>query len=705
MFKIFFIKIFVFIFIFLFLLFKDLLLLNKGLIKRFKFFNINYLERNKINISNKISFISKSFIKYEKIYKNYNEKLFNNITYIDIDNQFQLYENNIDFSNYSTDIKTIAIYLPQFHFIKENDLWWGKNFTEWTTVNKAKPFFIGHHQPRKPGDEIDYLGYYYLINSEIIKKQVKLAKSHGIYGFGIYYYWFSGKRLLEKPLDIYLENKDINFPFLLIWANENWSRSWDGSNRMILIRQEYKKEDPENFIKDIKKYVLDKRYIKIKNRPIIIIYEPYKIPNLNETILIWRRKSKEIGIGEIYLIVRLIPNKELDIKYSNLFEAAYDFPPRNGISISFKKKKYNLYTSLIYKNIKFFNSTNEFPIFRGSMLEWDNTPRRGKFGTIYQDFSPEKFYFLNKIIIKWTRQNYNISNRFIFVNAWNEWGEGSYLEPDDKYGYSSINSLSKALFNLSYIVNYNIDNLKISCKIMIQAHVFYYDLINEIINKTNNIPSKFDLFITTTSLNESKFIEDNIKQYSKADNYNIMYFENKGRDILPFLKQLKLKFKKYKYVCHIHTKKTNNINFPYFGHSWREYIFNNLLGSKEIVSEILTDFENYNKLGFIFPETFYEVYLVFGKELNNKNKKYMNLILKTLFPNKKYEVGKMIEFPEGNMFWAKIASIYQIFNIDYELFPKEEGQIDGTILHGVQRIWLFLVKINGFYYQKIFKHY
>ena len=134
------------------------------------------------------------------------------------------------------------------------------------------------------------------------------------------------------------------------------------------------------------------------------------------------------------------------------------------------------------------------------MLEWDNTPRRGKFGRIYQEFSPEKFYFLNKIIIKWIRQNYNISNRFIFVNAWKEWGEGSYLEPDDKYGYSSINSLSKALFNLSYIVNYNIDNLKISCKIMIQAHVFYYDLINEIINKTNNIPSKFDLFITTTSL-------------------------------------------------------------------------------------------------------------------------------------------------------------------------------------------------------------
>jgi len=191
------------------------------------------------------------FIKIFKIYDIKNEKI-----YIEVDNQFSEYENNIDFSQYTTDIKVIALYLPQFHSIKENDNWWGKGFTEWVNVKKSIPLFKCHHQPRIPGDKLNYLGYYELINPNIIKKQVELAKSHGIYGFGIYYYWFSGKRLLEKPLDIYLNNKDIKFPFLLIWANENWTKRWDGKDKEILIKQEYKKEDPENFIKDIKKYLI-----------------------------------------------------------------------------------------------------------------------------------------------------------------------------------------------------------------------------------------------------------------------------------------------------------------------------------------------------------------------------------------------------------------------------------------------------------------
>ena len=487
--KFYFIFILIFLFkiivisIFFFLIFFS----NKQEIK-VKFFNINLIKKFK---KNKI--YNKTFV--NNYSHNEQKKIISNISYIDIDNEFDLYENNIDYSNYSTDIKTIALYLPQFHFIKENDKWWGNNFTEWTKVKNAKPFYLGHHQPRKPGDEIGYLGYYYLTNSETIKKQVKLAKSHGIYGFGIYYYWFSGKRLLEKPLDIYLKNKDINFPFLLIWANENWSRAWDGSNNMILIRQEYKKGDPENFIKDIKKYVIDERYIKIKDKPVIGIYNPYTIPNLKKTILTWRSKSKEIGIGEIYIIICLIAYKYKNLQKLNLFDAAYDFPPRNDIALKFNKKFYLLYTTLIYKNINFYNISNDFPIFRGSMLEWDNSPRTGKKGRIFKEYSPEKFYYLNKIIIKWTKLHYNKNNWFIFVNAWNEWGEGSYLEPDEKYGYSALNSLSKALFNLSYINNYNIENLTLSCQIIVQAHIFYYDLIKEIINKTNNIPAKYNLFI------------------------------------------------------------------------------------------------------------------------------------------------------------------------------------------------------------------
>ena len=157
-----------------------------------------------------------------------------NLEIIEIDNEFSLYEKNLNFSNNKTDIKPIALYLPQFHSIIENDKWWGKGFTEWKNVRKSKPFYSGHHQPRIPGDPLGFVGYYELTNPDVIIKQVELAKAHGIYGFGIYYYWFSGKKLLEKPLEIFYNNKEIKFKFLLIWANENWTRRWDGQNNKIL---------------------------------------------------------------------------------------------------------------------------------------------------------------------------------------------------------------------------------------------------------------------------------------------------------------------------------------------------------------------------------------------------------------------------------------------------------------------------------------
>ena len=476
---------------------------------------------------------------------------------------------------------------------------------------------------------------------------------------------------------------------------------------MLLIQQKYKKKDPINFIKDIKKYIIDSRYIKINNKKVIGIFEPFLIPNISQFISIWRNKSIEYEIGEIYILICQNHYKwKKTLKLKNVVDGSYDFPPRNNLNIKNKKKSYMLYSNLIYKWINFPHMSNDFPLFGGTMLEWDNTPRRKNQGIIFKGYSPEKFYLLNKIIIKWTRVNYNITNRFIFINAWNEWGEGTYLEPDDKYGYSSINALSKALFNLTYINNYNISSLSKFSQIAVQVHVFYIDLIKTIINKTNNIPVKFDLFITVTCLKHLYFIKNNFKNLSNANKFEIISVKNKGRDVYPFLTQLKLIFKNYKYICHIHTKKTLFNSFQNFGNLWRNYLFNNLLGSQNIVSEILTYFENNKNLGFIFPETYQGVFLLYGNILNYKDKLMMNNILKILFPKKQYEIGKFIDFPEGNMFWAKIKSIHQIFNLANEdYFPKEKGQIDGEIMHGIERIWLYIVKLNGYYYKKIFKHY
>ena len=434
------------------------------------------------------------------------------IEYIEIDNEIQLYEKNINYSNFETDIKTIALYLPQFHATKENDEWWGIGFTEWHNVRKAKPIYNKHHQPRIPGDNIQYLGYYDLTDLEVIKKQVELAKSHGIYGFGIYYYWFSGKRLLEKPLDLFLNNKDIDFKFLLIWANEDWTRRWNGYEGKILIKQEYKKSDPYDFIKDIKKYIIDEKYIKINNKPILGIYEPKKIPNLFNTISIWREESKNLGIGELYIIACLNTYNFDEMKNIKLFEGVYEFSPRDSLQIMIKDSFLVLYSSVLYKNIDSISANDDFPLYRGSMTEFDNSPRKKEASSIFNNYSPEQFYMVNKKIIEWTRNKYNKNNRFIFINAWNEWGEGAYLEPDTKYGYASINSLSKSLFDKPYKeikINHNYFNNE--SIVAIQVHLYYDDLIEEIVNKTNNIPIFFDLYISTDSLYKKNKIIEYIK--------------------------------------------------------------------------------------------------------------------------------------------------------------------------------------------------
>ena len=322
------------------------------------------------------------------------------IKYIENDNKISEYEENIDFSNFETIIKVIALYLPQFHVNEENNKFWGNGFTEWTNVKKSKPRFQGHHQPRIPGDKFGYLDYYDLSDIESIKKQIKLAKSHGIYGFGIYYYWFSGKMVLEKPINLFLMNKNINFHFLLIWANENWSRRWDGSNSDILIKQEYKPNDPINFIKDIKKYVNDKRYIRIDKKAVIGLYEPYHIPNLRQTMMIWREKSREIGIGEIFILISINKYNIKQFENLKLFDGGYEFPPRNSFynHIIYKKNTF-IYPELIYKS-RYLNEKelnfNIFPFFRGSMLEWDNCARTNRCST-FDYYSPEQFYIFNHL--------------------------------------------------------------------------------------------------------------------------------------------------------------------------------------------------------------------------------------------------------------------------------------------------------------------
>lgn len=350
-------------------------------------------------------------------------------------------------------VKSIAFYLPQFHCIPENDMWWGEGFTEWTNTYKAEPRFDGHYQPRIPHDDI---GRYDLSDVNTIKKQIDIAKRHGIYGFCLYYYWFSGKKLLEKPLDLIFENKDIDFNYCVCWANENWTRTWSGADENVLIKQEYKEQDPDLFMEDISKYLLDERYIKVDGKPIILVYNPREIKDVCGVLKRWREYAKKLGLEDIYILAcRTSDMVDDNQEFAEIIDGRVDFPPRNlsfdrRITIkSMMNRKDGAsvydYRKLVKESCKTYEN-NEFNKSRyyTCMLGWDNSPRKEKEWHAFYGFSLKWFAKWLRRIIKNTIKNHPEDKRFVFINAWNEWGEGTYLEPDEKYGYASINTLTKA---------------------------------------------------------------------------------------------------------------------------------------------------------------------------------------------------------------------------------------------------------------------
>ena len=437
------------------------------------------------------------------ILNNYYNKQINNINLL-------FYENNIDFSKFVTDIKAIAIYLPNFYSINKTYSYYCKYYNTLTFLNKVKPKYKGHHQPRILDKK--YIKNYKL--KIVVNRQIKLAKSHGIYGFAIYYYWFSGKTLFDKPLNTIYKNKK-NFHYMLIWKNEKVVNE----DKKIILEEKYEKNDSEKFIKDIKKYLIDKLYIRKNEKPIIGIYNIKAIPNLRKTILKMRKKAREFEIGEIFIISCLNGLKISKINNLNIFDGVYELPPKDLKKANIKNTRYNYtyYYSLIFNYIMNELKIDNFPVYKGSMLEYDNSAII-KNKIIFGEYSPELFYKINKLLIKNIKKNYEESNRFIFINAWNNYFEGTYLEPDERYGYGSINALSKLLFNLPLRnSNYNFSKLMDNCLLAVQAHIFYEDLLNEIIKKINNIPVKFDLYISTNTKQKMKLI----KKYAK------IYFLNK----------------------------------------------------------------------------------------------------------------------------------------------------------------------------------
>jgi len=372
-------------------------------------------------------------------------------------------------------LRPIALYLPQFHPIPENDVWWGKGFTEWTNVVKAKPQYEGHYQPHVPAD----LGYYDLRDAAARAAQARMAKDHGIYGFCYYHYWFNGKRLLEKPFEEVFESGKPDFPFMLCWANENWTRRWDGQDQHVLMEQKHSEEDDRNHIRSLIPYFKDNRYIKINGKPVFAVYRSAIIPDMQKTISIWRAEAFKEGM-ELYLC-RFENFGHEGKKYMDCgFDAAIEFQPfvqnyyvhrwydverryRDNLKLRVKVKFLQLlgqrskaeglvknfkekvkehfdYNEFVDLNVSQMNTPKDYVFFPGAVPSWDNTARRGEKAIVFKNANPKKF----KQWLTAIRQNFKPASpeeNFVFINAWNEWAEGNHLEPCEKWGTGYLDAV------------------------------------------------------------------------------------------------------------------------------------------------------------------------------------------------------------------------------------------------------------------------
>lgn len=371
-------------------------------------------------------------------------------------------------------MKVIAFYLPQFHEIPENNAWWGDGFTEWVNVKNAKPLFPDHYQPRVP------LGnnYYNLLDADTIRWQARIAKEHGIFGFAFYHYWFDGHMLLEKPVDLFLENKDIDISYCISWANEDWTNRWADNSRKTLISQTYGNEsDWKKHYEYLRKHFADSRYIRVDGKPLMILYRPELIPCLDQMLDCWTKLAEEDGFGGLsfaYQHVYWGLQKHKDdsrFRYQIEYQPLYAFvePEFKKGLLRTAKKKFNLWTEKnLHTTIHFGelfgkkSGPEKIPYERiwqavltrepeseknvpGAFVDWDNTPRHRERGRVVTGATPEKFYVYFKKQIQRARQVYHKDLLFLF--AWNEWGEGGYLEPDERYRDRWLKAVKRALLD------------------------------------------------------------------------------------------------------------------------------------------------------------------------------------------------------------------------------------------------------------------
>lgn len=485
------------------------------------------------------------------------------LTYLN-DKHLYYHEDNIPhtYQRGAKDPRLVALYLPQFHPIPENDKAWGEGFTEWRNVGAATPRFVGHWQPILPSS----LGYYDLRLEDVLQQQIRLAKQHGIHGFCFYYYWFSGKKVLDLPLNTFCRHKDWDFNFTICWANENWTRRWDGRSDDVILEQKYRKEDPLDFIKDIESILMDKRYVRENNKPLLIVYRAQDLQDPAYYAKVWRDYMR----GKYHIELQLIAVMGFDDVDPRTygFDAALDFVPQTTF---FKKQAFEkgVYPFLDVKSslldISFSGSVVDyrklalnrdlygvfpFPTYKSVMPHWDNDARRKGTGFIFQGSNPDMYGdWLQRVIEIEKAQKVA---PIIFLNAWNEWAEGAVLEPTVQYGHAFLNRTTEVLSRYSSrSVNaleaplFGMRQRTREVEIAVIVHLFYSEDWPSLKQKLAKINVPYSLFVTTPI--KAMALNDSIVAFKKDAQIKVV--PNRGGDTLPFIfLAQRVKIYGYKYI-------------------------------------------------------------------------------------------------------------------------------------------------------------
>ncbi|WP_215218799.1 glycoside hydrolase family 99-like domain-containing protein [Novilysobacter luteus] len=578
----------------------------------------------------------------------------------------------------------VAFYLPQFHTIPENDKWWGAGFTEWRNVTRALPQFEGHKQPRLPRD----LGFYDLNNPRVLHQQTKLAQQYGVGAFCMYFYWFGGKRLLERPHRQWLEEKEITLPMCLCWANENWTRTWDGRSQDILIEQDHSPEDDIHFISYIAKYLRDPRYLRVDGKPLLLVYRPGLLPDPKATCARWRKWCLDNDVGEV--CIGYVQSFERPDPRAIGFDVAIEFPPNLSAPTNVTHRQSLLNPRFEGEALDWRDVANEYSgralpdyrLFPGVNCGWDNEARRPGRGRSYLHASPRVFGAWLEKTINDRMADIPASSRFIFINAWNEWAESAVMEPDMRHGHAFLDATRRA------IQPRLLRPPPLQPRVCVVIHAWYPDVLEDILLRLTKLSYELHIIISTTAEKLSS-VETSVKAHGLNADYRI--YENRGRDILPFLRIVNDSLSnKDSLILKLHTKISPHRTD---GGQWRNKILDSLLEPSNF-ADCLKALQDDATLGLISPDgQLHTLASFWGDNRETVSKIAMQIGLR----DDEVNLGAM-DFVTGSMFWVRNTALYPLLDLDFDEddFECEDSQVDGTLAHAVERLFAISARQAGY---------